>query len=308
MLAVAVAVLAIVETVQAVLAPRGAPTSADWQAAARQVRAGFRPGDLIVAAPDWADPLLRLHLGDLMPIAVAARMDDARYGRVWEISQRGARALSHAAVDVDTDDADTAARPADRVFGGGHPDSPFVGKVTDSARWGALTVRRIERRPAQVTFDVLERWQEARVTRTDGAGASRACPWRVDRFVCPGGNGVHRELVEVDTRIRRALLAPPVSSATIGIEFPAVALGRELAIGAGLHDVWARKYATGTVHLETWIGGARASQIDVGNRSGWRLLRIDTAARAGQTVAVRFAISSARPELRQFAFAAEARR
>ena len=137
---------------------------------------------------------------------------------------------------------------------------------------------------------------------------SRACPWQADRFVCPGGNGVHRELVEVDTRIRRALLAPPVLSATIGIEFSAVPLGRELAVAAGLHDVWARKYATGTVHFETWIAGVRVNETDIGNRSGWRLLRIDTTARAGQTVPVRFAISSARPELRQLAFAAEVRR
>src|SRR6185436_16136692 len=53
---------------------------------------GFRPGeDLIVFAPDWIDPVGRLHLGDLISIDDAARMDAARYRRIWELSIRGAR-------------------------------------------------------------------------------------------------------------------------------------------------------------------------------------------------------------------------
>ena len=53
---------------------------------------GFRAGDLVVAAPSWADAILRVHLGDLIPAEVAGRLDDERFGRVWEVSQRGARA------------------------------------------------------------------------------------------------------------------------------------------------------------------------------------------------------------------------
>ncbi|HVV49349.1 MAG TPA: hypothetical protein VHO06_06815, partial [Polyangia bacterium] len=45
--AVAVPLLAIVETAVALVAPSLAPTDADWTAAAAAVRAGFRPGDLI---------------------------------------------------------------------------------------------------------------------------------------------------------------------------------------------------------------------------------------------------------------------
>ena len=276
----AIVLLAVVETAQALVAPSRAPTDRDWRAAAGDVRADFRPGDLLVAAPAWADPLLRMHLGDLIPIPTAARMDDARYRRVWEVSQRGARA----------DEA--------------------RGTVTRQRRFGALTVRLIERPPVEVTYDFLERWPEAVVTRWNPATATAAaCPWQGDRSVCTdGGGGGHVELVEVDTRIRRAILAPPVARAITAIEFRAVPLGRELAVAAGLHDVWARKYATGTVYFEVWIDGRRVLGESVGNRSGWRELRVDTSARAGQVVPVRFQISSARPELRHFAFAAEARR
>src|SRR6516165_5176941 len=86
----AVSLLAVVETATALIAPRLAPTDADWAAAAAAVRAGFRPGDLIVAAPAWADPVLRVHLGDLIPPEVEGRLDDERFARVWEVGQRGA--------------------------------------------------------------------------------------------------------------------------------------------------------------------------------------------------------------------------
>jgi hypothetical protein len=297
-----IAVLAIVETVAALLAPRRAPTDADWRAAAAAVRAEFRGGDLIVAAPSWADPLLRLYLGDLIPIPVAARMDDARFGRIWEIGQRGAHVVAPPRIAVE-------------------------------ARFGALTVRRIERPAAVVTFDFLERWTEATVTEgAPGRAVAAPCPWLGDRFVCPrGGPTVHRELVEVDTRIRRALLAPPpsASGSRLIVEFPAVPLGRELVVAAGLHDVWARKLATGKVRFEVFVGDARVGDVEIGNRSGWQLLAFDTSrltvtapapapapapagtVTAGQppaTLPVRFEISSARPELRHLAFAAEARR
>jgi hypothetical protein len=276
---VGIALLALLETAQALIAPSRAPTSGDWEAAASEIRADFQKGDLIVAAPAWADPVMRMHLGDLLPISAAARMDDARFGRVWEISQHGAHA---------PEAAGTAA--LERIF-------------------GRLSVRLIERHPAEVTYDFLERWQEAYVTRWDPATrVSSPCPWRVDRFTCPiSENGVSRVLVEVDTRIRRAILAPPVTGAIVAVEFQSVTLGRELVVGTGLHDAWARK-SPGSVYFEVWIAGQPARATIVDNRSGWNLLHIDTSMRDGQTLPVRFQISSPRSDLRHLAFAAEARR
>jgi len=75
-------------------APRDAaaiPGDKAWQKAADVVRASYQPGDLIVFAPDWVDPVGRLHLGDLITIDDAARMDAARYGRIWELSILDAR-------------------------------------------------------------------------------------------------------------------------------------------------------------------------------------------------------------------------
>jgi hypothetical protein len=278
--AAAVALLALVETAVALIAPSRAPTDADWNRAATQIRTEFRSGDLIVAAPAWADPVMRLHVGDLLPVAVAARMDDARFGRIWEISQRGA-----------------------------HADGIDGFAATSEYRFGALKVRLVERPAAQVTFDFLEHWREAYVTRWDPAtGTAAPCPWQADRFACPiSGNTVRRQLVEVDTGIRRAILAPPVMAAIVAVEFQSVNMGRELVVAAGLHDVWARKSA-GTVYFEIWIAGRPVSNAIIGNRSGWRSIHIDTSAYEGQTLPVRFQVSAPRPEARNLAFAAEARR
>jgi hypothetical protein len=88
LLLVAVALWEIVATVRA---GSDVPGADEWQRAAAAVRADHRVGDLIVFAPDWIDPVGRQHLGDLIPLEMAARMDAARYGRIWELSIRGAR-------------------------------------------------------------------------------------------------------------------------------------------------------------------------------------------------------------------------
>lgn len=110
------------------------PDDAAWTAAAAVVRAEHRPGDLIVFAPAWVDPVGRLHLGDLIPIDMAARMDADRYGRIWELSIRGAH----------------------------HADTAGLRPVATAER-GGVTVRRFERTPVTVRADVRDLVASARV-------------------------------------------------------------------------------------------------------------------------------------------------
>jgi hypothetical protein len=91
------------------------PDDAAWDAAAQTVREQFHPGDLIVFAPDWVDPVGRLHLGDLVTIDMAARMDDARYGRVWVLSIRGAHAPEAAGEPAFILDGEVSVRRYDRA-------------------------------------------------------------------------------------------------------------------------------------------------------------------------------------------------
>jgi hypothetical protein len=89
---VALAIAAAWSTCRVVGAGAGVPDDRAWAAAAAAVRVEHQAGDLIVFAPRWIDPVGRLHLGDLMPVEMAARMDGDRYARIWELDIRGARA------------------------------------------------------------------------------------------------------------------------------------------------------------------------------------------------------------------------
>src|SRR5678815_2514430 len=62
------------------------PGDPSWDEAAAILRKHYQPGDLIVFAPRWVDPVGRLHVGDLIPVEMAARMDGARYPRIWAVS------------------------------------------------------------------------------------------------------------------------------------------------------------------------------------------------------------------------------
>jgi hypothetical protein len=276
----AVVLLALYETASAVIAPLRAPRDGDWEAAAAAVRAGFRPGDLVVAAPAWADPVMRLHLGDLVPVEVAARLDAARFGRIWVVSQRGARA-----------------------------DEAAGARVAAESRHGALLLRRYERPAAAVSFDFFQQWARARVVRAEPGRGEIACERAPDRFQCPhiGFNFVKPELLEIGTTLRNALYTQPVGGAAVVVEYPAVPLGRELAVGSGLHHVWLRKVGDGTVVMRVLVDGREIGRTEATNRSGWRVDRFDTSAQAGRTGTVRFEITSSKPYSRHFGFAAEAR-
>ena len=272
--------LALLETGYALVSPRLAPTPADWAAAAAWVKADHQDQDLIVAAPDWADPLLRLHLGDLLPHKIAGRLDHLGYARVWEISQRGAEA-------PETSD----------------------GQVKQQRQFGRLKVRLVERRHLAVTYDFVDNWAHARLSRVDSAGKAVACEAQAGQHQCPdiGYNFVRRRVLEIGNSLRRALYAQPVGEATVALEYRQVMLGKELAVGAGLHNVWLRKAGDGTVLLRVLVDGKEVGTLESGNRSGWKVVRLDTSAHAGREATVRFEITSARPFSRHFGFAAEAR-
>ena len=122
--AIACAVLMLGIALWEIVATRAAGVPGDdaWARAAKLVRAAHQPGDLIVFAPSWVDPTGRMHLGDLIPIEMAGRMDDARYARIWELSIRGAHRDAKPAFEQDV---------------------------------GGVLVRRYDRTPVKVLAEVL---------------------------------------------------------------------------------------------------------------------------------------------------------
>ncbi len=134
------AIVLVVVAVWEILATRHNATSVPgddaWAKTAQYVRAGYQPGDLIVFAPDWVDPVGRLHLGDLIPLDVAARMDAARFGRIWEVSIRGARSPETAGLAPNT--------------------------ITEA---DGIEIRKYERTPVEVLADLRDRVPTATVLK-----------------------------------------------------------------------------------------------------------------------------------------------
>jgi hypothetical protein len=140
--ALALLVCAVWEIWASARAGSDVPGDAAWAAAAAAVRERHAPGDLIVFAPHWIDPVGRMHLGDLLPVELAARMDDARFATVWELSIRGAEAPEARGRRVDW-----------------------------STEIGGVRVRRLVREPARVLTDFVDAFARARV---EGRAVGRA--------------------------------------------------------------------------------------------------------------------------------------
>jgi hypothetical protein len=197
----------IFELVADLLQRRAVVPRADWLAAGRAARPRLRPGDLIVTAPQWADPLGRLVLGDRMTLDDVTRPDARTYARIWELSIRGAR----------------------------HPDTAGA-----TRRWrrqlGRVTLSLWEQRPVTVATDFYERLDQAEVY--EGAGPSRrGCTWVPGHafFDCGAGwKAVRRVRAEIDYSPKRCVMIAPQDGPARVIEFPALPLGERLVIWTGL--------------------------------------------------------------------------
>jgi hypothetical protein len=129
LIACGLAIVAIWETVTIARAGSDAPSDRAWRDAAAALAAEHHPDDLIVFAPHWIDPIARVHVGHLMTREQIARMDATRYGRVWEVSTRGASA----------------------------PETRGLGKPVYDRRFGDVRLRLWERDPPRVLWDLRGR-------------------------------------------------------------------------------------------------------------------------------------------------------
>ncbi|HEY4176597.1 MAG TPA: hypothetical protein VGM90_07190 [Kofleriaceae bacterium] len=86
--AVALVLVAIWEITATLRAPGGVPDDDAFAQAGSYVREHMQPGDLVVFAPAWIDPVGRMVVGNALTVDAAARMDSAKYARIWELSIR----------------------------------------------------------------------------------------------------------------------------------------------------------------------------------------------------------------------------
>jgi len=220
-------------------------------------------------------------MGDVLSMAEAGRMDEARYGRILEVSVRGGRA----------------------------PEARAPAKLVATRHFGRVTVRVYEKPKAEVVYDFLERFKEARVMRLRHGTVEAECPLVGEKFQCAGlpETSMALRMLEPDYSPRRCLLVPPVEGAEVAVTFRAI-LGRTLAIRTGLHDYHQRKIADGKVLLRVLVDGVAVAETWHGSNDGWKPLDVDTSRHLGTTAEVTFVVASPNPRARQFCFAAEARR
>ena len=116
-------------------ADQSTATEAEWKTVASHVREARTAEELIVFAPAWIDPIGREHLGDQMTIAMAARMDAARFSGIWEVGLNGARAPETSGLSADT-----------------------------TLHAGPLTLRHYSQEPVVVTYDFTAQWRDGKAS------------------------------------------------------------------------------------------------------------------------------------------------
>lgn len=277
---VGVVAFALAETGMLVKQHLSAPTENDWEAAADKLKELRRPGEPVLFAPAWVDPVGRAAVGSQVPLNLLLLSDVDRFARVWQLSVRGAQ------------------HP---WLSGQH--------VVFAQDFGAVELSRYEQSAETVLYDFTASVLEAQVERR-GSQVVR-CERTGRRFVCDpqqSWNWVGPHVAEVDHRPYRCIFAHAVDGQVMSITFPAAALGRTLVGYTGIDDFENRKRAQAPVLLKVFAGTEPVGQVLHQNEWPWKRFTLDTDRQKGQTHAVRFEVTTPHAYARTFCFSAEARR
>ncbi|MBI4701963.1 MAG: hypothetical protein HY744_12565 [Deltaproteobacteria bacterium] len=272
-----------------------APRFDEWTGLVAPVDRIARPGDLVVVAPRWAEPLARRALGDgRMPLAEIARPDDSRLDAALEISILGAR------------DPELALWPE-----------------IERAAAGPFLLRRLRNpQPARLRFDFVEGLTPDRV-EVDLAG--ERCPFNPRARVLSGGLGGHPtfpparfecsagEYFNVGVtviadelfRARRCLWAHPPRRGELHIRFRGVDLGRVIRGHGGMYWMIERERTGAPVELVVRVGGETVGRYVHRDGDGWQSFELPLGRHEGARGAeVEFAVSSSDYRHRHFCFEA----
>lgn len=211
------------------------PADADLVQAAELVRRGYRAGDQVAVAPEWALRGLS-QLGDLNPTFdphLAERPPAAE--RLWVVAEPEGRATLRA----------LEARYA----------------VDERAQLGRVEVVRF-RIGAGRPYRAVDHLAEAEVTIVARSGPVPCDRWRESRWDCegrPDWQHVGAEWLDVDFAPRQVIWAhPPPTGERLLLRFPDVAFGARIEVLAG-HTVHGAQFAKAPVQVVV-----RASDVEVG--------------------------------------------
>jgi hypothetical protein len=279
---------------------RKAPRVEEWQALRAEVARLKGPTDLVVVAPEWADPIARLAFGDaLMPIADLARPDVSAYARAVEVDALGASSAEL--------------------------EGWSVRQVLHVGRF-ELRVRE-NPKPAQVLFSFVEQAHPPSLN-VDFASAAEGgeCPFtRRARFSAGGLHGhlgFPRERYECGSREdyfvgvtilddqayrpRRCIWAQAAGQ-HVNLRYAAVPIGRKIYGYSGLSYFLNRDGRQGPVTLSARVAGEEVGRSELHHDGSWLPFEFDTTRFAGQTAAVEFVVTHEGYDEHQFCFYADTR-
>jgi len=288
--------IAVVEVVGHYVVQSRVVTDEQWRAAAERVRAQWQPGDLVVAAPAWADPIVRRELGALLSLSDAARADLDRHDRLWALSIRGHRPLE----------------APDRA-----PDH--------EAQVGPVRIFRWDLEPEPVLYDFVAHVREARVTIGD-----RACRWQSGR---PRGGGLGQGPMQpggrhqcdarrswlwvgptvqedLELRPRHCIWQHPAAPEVIGATFEDVPLGDRVVLAGGLYYEHERMLEHGPVEVAVSLDGTLLGRMIHRDGDGWKQMEVSTRIpERGERERgdLRVEVTAPDPDLRTFCWAATVR-
>lgn len=275
-----------------------APTAEEWARLSEAIERIRRPGDIVVVAPRWAEPLARRSLGDaVMPLRHLARADLSDHREALELSVLGEHAAELAAfAEVERLEAEPF-----RIRRLRNPRyEPTLYQFDDNVHPDHLSVVEV--------FEGVERtcpFTPRAPSSAGGLGGHPAYPRA--RFVCSGGRSAFVGVTVIDDaeyRPRRCIFAHPVQGGTLRLRFKDVPFGRAIQGYGGLPFLIFRDGVGAPVTLRAHLDGRQSGLSVHRDEAGFSPFRWEFGAPTAAVGEVMFEIESADARAREFCFTA----
>lgn len=265
-----------------------APTKAQWDEVRSLVASWYKPGEVVVIAPEWAEPMARWSFGDaLMPTRDVARPDASGYREALEVATLGTRSPELA-----------------------------TWKIVREAKRGSFTLRELSNPAAPVLTYVLADHidpdgAEVRIVQgnnqtacsftttatVESGGLGGPPTFPASRFTCPGqGAQVFVGLTIVEDehfRPHRCIWSqPPAAGADLVTRFKDVPLGTHLLGHTGMRWVIVRDGVAAPVTIQVSVGGEVIGQVKHEGEGYWKPFDLPLGAWAGRRADVEFRASA----------------
>lgn len=216
---------------------------ADWLAARDAVKAEAKPADLVIFAPFWADPLGRQFFGDeLAGPKHAARPDESRFARAFEVSIRGAHRPELAGWKA------VSSKQIGKVSIGLYENPSPAKLLTDAV--DLVSPERMSVFQVQSGAELPCSWQRGK-GQPGGLGVPQGPAVPGDKFVCAGGGFVGRAVLHaLDHHPHSCIFAsPPGPGGALRIKIAGVDFGTSLHGHSGVQWLHARTPSAERINL-----------------------------------------------------------